>query len=143
MNVRPTYERQYDLDNEAQVVARIEKWATCKLTKTGKFAHWDFEAYRGVAQVAVIEFKCRTNPRLKYPTYMISARKWEHLHTFSRRTKKPAILVVQWTDYLGYIVVGNPPVQISTGGRVDRGDAQDIESVVLIDIKHFKEIPDG
>ncbi|WYV99632.1 hypothetical protein Kassivere_00123 [Pseudomonas phage vB_PpuM-Kassivere] len=141
MTGRPTYEKQNDLDNESKVVERIEKWASCKLTKTGKFAHWDFEAYRGIMQVAAIEFKCRTNPRLKYPTYMISARKWEHLHAYSRRTKKPAILVVQWTDFLGYVVVGNPPVQISTGGRVDRGDTQDIESVVLIDTHHFRRIP--
>lgn len=140
--MRPTYERQHDLDNEAKVVARIEEWAACKLVKTGKFAHWDFDAYRGIVHVAMIEFKCRTNPRLKYPTYMISARKWEHLQESSRRTMKPALLVVRWTDYLGYVVVSDDtPVQISTGGRVDRGDAQDIESVVLIDTQHFRRIP--
>jgi hypothetical protein len=47
---------------------------------------------------------------------------------------------VRWTDAIGICPV---PVEhsLGTGGRTDRGDALDIESVVHIPIDRFKLIP--
>jgi hypothetical protein len=89
----------------------------------------------GSAKV-VVEVKTRRNERLKYPTYMLSYDKYKALCGWGTIGFVP-ILLVQWTDDLGYVKL---PIEhvVSTGGRYDRGDPKDIETVALIDTNKFK-----
>ena len=77
---------------------------------------------------AWLEIKCRTNDFSKYPTYMISARKIRDGLHLSDITGVPFILVVSWSDCIKFTqVTGNYPTR--SGGRYDRNDALDVETV--------------
>ena len=86
--------------------------------------------------------KCRTNPKDKYPTYMLSLDKWlagMNMHLFGGL---PFVLVVQWSDCIGFLKCVNAikHITIDMGGRKDRNDSQDIEPVVYIPTNLFKVV---
>lgn len=139
--MRPTYERQKDRDNEAALFLRLGKAWNCLVQKREMFSRLDCWAYRNGELKAAIEIKCRTNRMHQYPTYMISKAKYDYAVEEGARIRIPVLLVVQWSDALGYVDLTKVEVVESVGGRVDRGDSKDVESVVLIDTKLFRRIP--
>jgi len=138
---RPRYETQQDRDNETLVQGVIERWAKCTLYKTPAQDHLDWKAFRDGKLVAIIEFKKRSNPRLQYPTYMVSKKKIDRGMARSKELSVPFIFIVQWTDGLHYLTMNDDtPMTVGQGGRVDRGDQFDIEQMAYFDTKLFKRI---
>lgn len=138
MKQRPRYESPADRYNENAAKEKIEVWANCRLEKLSSVDYLDWKAYRNAKLVAVIEFKKRSNPRLQYPTYMVSAEKWKNGIAMAEKLKVPFIFVVQWTDGLYHLkVTEDIEVSKGVGGRTDRGDSYDIEQMVYVDTSLF------
>jgi hypothetical protein len=133
--MRPLYETKEDLDREMDLARRFGALTDSVPVKLPIEAHADFIMVRNRMAKAVVEIKCRTNNRLAYDTYMLSQHKYAGLASWEHYGLTP-ILLVSWADTTGYVKIPCPH-QISTGGRTDRGDAQDIESVVHIAISQF------
>jgi len=133
--MRPMYQQAHDLVNERSALAKFCARIGCEAVKLPMEARADSMLVRNGAAKVVVEVKTRRNERLKYPTYMVSQDKYVALCEWGTKGFMP-ILLVQWTDTLGYVHV---PVEhkVSVGGRYDRGDPKDIENVVLINIDAF------
>ena len=138
--MRPIYESETDRNNQAAVVAKLER--AFGLTATApedRFAPYDAMFFSPPYR-CVVEVKVRRNARDLYPTYMLSSAKYNALCA-ATDTGVDALLAVQWADQLGIV---NIPCEhsVSTGGRYDRGDSRDVERVVLIPIDAFARVPD-
>jgi hypothetical protein len=70
---------------------------------------------------------------------MLSLAKIIHGMELARATEKPFLVVVEWNDVVGWHKVEKVH-SIRMGGRVDRGDWQDMEPVVDIPTSEFKKI---
>jgi len=70
---------------------------------------------------------------------MLSLNKIIHGMELARATDKPFLVVVEWNDMVGWHKVEKVH-SIRMGGRVDRGDWQDIEPVVHIPVTDFKQL---
>lgn len=136
---RPRYETQQDVANEYAVIRKFSSlFPGAEATRLSDEGHaFTVLAKDGKARIAV-EIKTRRNPSHQYPTFMISKQKYDALYALSKKGLRTGILV-QWTDRLGYVSV---PVEHTTrmGGRYDRGDSKDIETVVHIDVKKFETV---
>jgi len=133
---RPIYETPADLVNERRVAdALLERWR-CNAVKLPRRYEIDYALSRGNRVMAWAEVKCRTNPREQYPTYMVALGKVLTGLNLSQRTNLPFMLVVQWTDSLGWVTPTFDAIHI--GGRHDRGDCEDQEPMVHIPIADFK-----
>jgi hypothetical protein len=132
---RPIYEAKQDLDNEALALKKFCQELDCEYVSLPKLARADSILFRNGNARIVVEVKVRKNERLKYNTYMISREKYLALCDWAAKGFI-ALLLVQWTDDLGYVKI---PVEhtLAVGGRYDRGDSKDVEVVVHIDIKKF------
>ena len=134
--MRPTYETQGDVDNEREVMRLLcAKWQ-CQFAKLPKKYALDYVLIRHDEVKAFAEVKCRTNPVGAYPTYMLALQKVIAAKELTRSTGKPSMLIVRWSDAIGYThLAGDYKVRV--GGRVDRGDWQDVEPVVDISLDDF------
>jgi hypothetical protein len=138
--MRRIYESETDRNNQAAVVAKLER--AFELTATAPrdpFAPYD-AVFRFPHTPCVVEVKVRRNERDRYPTYMLSEAKYNALCALDARGAN-ALLAVQWTDQLGVVQVPTKHT-VSTGGRYDRGDSLDVERVVLIPTAAFIRVPD-
>lgn len=136
--MRPLYETEEDLGRELKAARYFGSVTDSVPVKLPINAHADFMMVRDGEAKAVVEIKCRNNSRLAYDTYMISQHKYEGLLSWEGFGLKP-ILLVSWTDSVGFISLPCAHTK-SIGGRRDRGDAQDIETVVHIGISNFRLI---
>jgi len=134
--MRPTYEKESDRGNEAAVAKTYLKPGYV-LEKMPVFFDFDVGYSLNRKLKAVAEIKCRTHPYGTYPTYMISAEKYNKLCTFASHTKVVTLLIVQWS--CGTIAHVSLPTDVSLfiGGRKDRDDPRDKEIVVHIPIGQF------
>jgi hypothetical protein len=140
--MRPRYETQYDSREEARFSEILAERFRCSLHKLPIRYGLDFSAVRDGRVVAFVETKVRTNPVGQYPTYMISVGKFMYADTLTRVTGLDCILAVKWSDAWGHTnLVLQPDIEVTIGGRRDRGDEQDIEPVCLIPIAQFKITP--
>jgi hypothetical protein len=135
---RPLYESQEDLANEKATIDRLAAHWRCVAVKLPIRYELDYGLCRNGDLMAWAEVKCRKVPREKYPTYMVSLGKVLAGLELAERTNLPFLLIVQWTDALGWIQPSARAVQM--GGRRDRADCADVEPVVHIPIKDFKLI---
>jgi hypothetical protein len=113
---------------------------TARLIKLQVRDAFDYAATRGKNITAFVEVKTRTNPMHKYPTYMISMTKVMNANAVFMSTGTPSLLVVKWTDCMGWVQLNQNKFTLEIGGRRDRHDAQDIEPVCHISIDLFKVI---
>ena len=136
--MRPRYERSWDLAAESIVLGEIcRKWG-CTSQKLPVRYKLDYLLLREGKGVAWLELKARTNARLAYPTYMISMGKVISAKELTGASGLPSFLLVQWKDELGYARLDSlSNFSVSVGGRVDRGDDDDIEPVALIPVDDF------
>jgi len=138
VTTRPIYETRADRGREAEFSLLLSKKFNCTFSKLPIRYGLDFSAVRDGRVVAFVETKVRTNPVGQYPTYMISSGKFMHADALSRATGLKCMLAVRWSDAWGYTeLTMSPDITVSIGGRMDRGDEQDIEPVCLIPISRF------
>lgn len=143
--VRPIYETETDISREAGFAGVIQSAWNCHMIKQPKMVGVDYALAKASGIIsAFCEIKCRTNPRLQYPTYMISAGKKLTADALSNSLGVPVILAIRWADCAGYVVLNELKAgdgfQLRSGGRRDRGDPQDIEAVCLIPVSLFRPI---
>ena len=131
-------ETPQDLANEAKVGHLVfERWH-CRAEKMSTRYEVDYALLRRGKVMAWAEIKCRKNIRAKYDTYAVGLRKIMSGQALATATNLPFLLIVRWTDALGWIAPEMNDVR--WGGRFDRNDAQDIEPMVHIPISAFKLI---
>jgi|9_EtaG_2_1085328.scaffolds.fasta_scaffold56982_2 hypothetical protein len=137
--MRPLYESQKDLFEESKIATALSQFWNCNLFKMPKTSSVDFVSIRKGEAVGFVEIKNRTNKKNKYSTYMISKKKIDSAKQINKSTGLNTILVVKWADELGYVPL-NKDYPERQGGRYDRNDPADVETVVDIDILLFRTL---
>lgn len=139
MSYRPRYERPEDVVNEFAVIGKFSAlFPGAEVTRLSDEGHAFTVLSKGGRAKVAVEIKTRRNASTAYPTFMLSKRKYDALCSLSAKGLQCGILV-QWTDKLGFVSV---PVEHRTtlGGRYDRNDPKDVETVVLIDVNKFEHV---
>lgn len=126
--MRPIYENNFNRSKEQQVVDLLEDKWRATIYKMPSLCVVDRLVVSGGKVKGWLEIKCRTNAFDAYPTYMISSRKVQGGLDLAKSSNLPFILVVSWNGDVRWIKVDQMYPQRS-GGRRDRGDSQDIETV--------------
>ena len=137
--MRPTYERDFDRNNEVYIKDCLEASGNFTYSKAESFSPMDGTLSRAGKPIAMVEIKTRTNASDKYPTYMISATKVKKILLMCKENKTIPMLVVRFTDGV-FATELKDGYAISKGGRKDRNDSCDIESCVYIPMKEFRKI---
>lgn len=138
--MRPTYENAGDVRGQHDVaLALCAAWGV-SARPCPKFYELDYMLVRGEAVRALVEIKRRTNAHDAYPTYMVSAHKWVRGIQWDEVLSVPYFLVVEFTDGIWYCRAKGVRGELRYGGRVDRGDAQDMEPVVHVPMSAFKMV---
>jgi hypothetical protein len=139
--MRPIYETQADLRNEAAVIKILsQKWRVDFHKLPIKY-HLDYAATRYGKVTAYVEVKVRKyrmDQIGKWGGYMLSVGKLQTAKQLCEISSAAFCLAVQCADGLYWIAIkdfSEFPVVIT--GRTDRGDSQDIEPCVLIPAERF------
>ena len=134
---RPVYETSKDLTNELRAIKRVI--GDREIYKLHPKYGTDFCVLRDGAITAWVEVKCRTFPSTKFDTTMIDASKMTKGLMLASKTGKPFILVIEWTDKVGYLAIKTlENLELKLGGRMDRNDPFDIEPYYYIPVTWFK-----
>jgi hypothetical protein len=138
--LRPIYETPEDLVRESLIGRRLTEMWGVSLHKLPRAYHVDWLIEKDGDVRGFAELKCRSNPRSKYDTFMLSLHKWMHGKQLAAEIAGKFMIIVQWEDGLFYHQQGWCEVKYGVGGRKDRQDAQDIEPVIYIPTYAFKRI---
>lgn len=126
--MRPIYENNFNRSKEQHVVDLLEKKWGATIYKMPSLCIVDRLVVSDKKVKGWLEIKCRTNAFDAYSTYMISSRKIQGGLDLAKSSNLPFILVVSWNGDIRWIKVDRMYPQRS-GGRYDRGDSQDVETV--------------
>jgi len=139
MKRRPLYETPENLHAEKVLSKKLSDIWCCEVHKMPKTSPVDLFVGANGKAWGFVEVKIRSNERDKYPTYMISKKKIDAAKKIFDATGLRTNLVVCWKDKTGYVSL-NESYPERRGGRYDRNDSADVETVVDIDIALFKEL---
>jgi len=135
--MRMRYESASDLENEAKVAELLcDRWG-CQSRKNPDRYRFDFAFMRGNALSALVEIKCRQNASADFKEYMVAADKVLASRQWAGTGVK-CLLVVRWSDVVGFVSCDDPSIRFGFGGRTDRGDAADMEPMAFIPVASFK-----
>jgi hypothetical protein len=141
---RPVYERLTDQIRQGEIITRLEHAVGMRASATPRLCGWDYEMLRNDGTLsALVEVKYRRNTMQHYPTYIISQAKIVGMAQAARERNCMAGLLVGWTDCIGWLRVDNRKRNawpVVRGGRTDRNDPADIESVYEIPTEYFRII---
>ena len=134
-----------DLEIEADVIKRLEAaWPGVEIRDFGKFSPVDFYALRGNRVVAVLELKSRAHESTKYPTVVLSFRKWIALRLGSYGMGCAGVFVVNFTDGLFWIDLVDVPVgRAELFGSTKRGKRHDLEPMLHVPIAAMSKVKEG
>ena len=134
--MRPLYESDTDIANEAQVMAALSRRWDAQFHKLPIRYHIDYAATKDNRVVAYVEVKVRKysmDQIDKWGGYMLSVAKLQTAQQLCHISNAVFCLVVRCTDGLYWVAIKDfSEFPVSITGRSDRGDAQDIEPCVLI-----------
>jgi hypothetical protein len=141
--IRPTYENRQSLSAEGAFLKRIASKYENERHKFHKLPikyglDYGLFSTKDSGVSWFMELKCRTCASTAFKTYMVSLDKI--LKANQLMEFAPCFLFVQWTDRAGFIKLEDVRWKFDAHwmGRKDRGDSQDMEPCVLIDISDFK-----
>lgn len=137
---RDRFETDQTKAREQKLGEYISSRWNCELQKLAIKYRFDCLALRDDVAVAWIELRCRENPMLQYPTYMISLHKVQGAKRLEQDTNLPAFLVVEWTDKVGYVNLAKAKWTLGFGGMTKLRDWQDREPVCYIPIEEFEQL---
>ena len=143
--MRPTYERSEDRRNEQRVVDVIRREYGLESLQLPPFAAADILVLNEDRSLRYwCEIKTR---RIAFGTYRslnISLDKVERLQRLEAMTKVPALIVANLTDgvFFHRCPIAGSFIETERGGRTDRGDAKDIETMACLSWDKFKRIGD-
>jgi hypothetical protein len=135
--MRPTYENAASLNNEREVVEYICSRFGLTSDKLPVSYRADYALSKMGKIHAFAEVKCRTNPKDRYPTYMLALGKYMALCEMAKYAQITSRLIVRWADCIGYVDLPCEIDDVVIGGRTDRNDSADVEPVVHIPISAF------
>jgi hypothetical protein len=137
----PIYQNQQDADNEQQAMRKLQALHGGLLTPTPVTAGWDY-TWRLNLVTYLVEVKTRTTPSTKYRTLIIDKAKVDNLCAHAESVHAFPLLVVQWSDRLGAVMVSDAVnrFQARVGGRWDRGDGFDVDTVYHIPVSEFRMV---
>lgn len=135
--MRPIYETPTNRMNEHAAAVQFAAISHCEFVRHDPLFAWDYTFTREGKPVAFIEVKCRNVPSTKYARYMVSESKCVTLCNGAGLAGVAAVLLVQWTDCLGWLRIDGVNWTTSTGGRWDRNDPLDVEPMAYFDIDQF------
>jgi hypothetical protein len=138
--MRPRYETDSDRRRQWDAVTRLCAAMGTVPRITPELAPWDYSIHRGEQMVAIVEVKCRLCASRTYPTYMIGTRKMETLQSDAVRLGVPGLLLVGWSDVIGVVSAAEALARgfRSHGGRSDRDDPLDTETVLHVPVEMFQ-----
>jgi hypothetical protein len=140
---RPAYETVADAWNERKVAEHVARKWSCDFEKMPVAYPVDYGFVRDDKLLFIAEIKCRTIPRKKYPTYMISAKKVADARSIASTLSVPALLVVRWScGSIRWINMNTDPVSVRWGGRADRDDSNDKEPCIFWHVNSFIKVRD-
>jgi hypothetical protein len=144
MEFRPTYETSGDLEKETLAVKKFiaSFGGDVDFAKLPIQYKMDFCLIHNRMVRTFVEVKCRTNEKAAYSTYIISMSKIVAATSYSSIGVN-CLLLVQWSDQMGWVDMCKHKWDAKMGGRKDRGDWQDIEPVVHIPIFEFNIVGDA
>lgn len=138
---RPMYESEYDLEEEIKIISIVSRKFKCSFSKLPLRYSLDYAIVRDGNVVAFCEMKSRTNNMGKYDTYILSLGKVISARSMYQNTNLPCLLIVKWSDAIGYIDLMSE-FSLKIGGRSDRSDWQDNEPVAHFKTSSFRMITD-
>ena len=122
---------------EERLIAILCEATGAKAHKLPRRYSIDYIMMRGANTAGWVEVKERKNRRDQYPTYNVSLYKYLNLLDLAAKTGVPGLLLVGWSDGVGWVRVPCDH-EVVWSGRTDRGDAGDIEPMVSIPISAFR-----
>lgn len=136
--IRPYYENNTTLEAERKAILRYAQAWGCDVRKLPVRYTIDYAMISDNKISAWAEIKCRNVDVNQYATLMISAEKiWTGLR-MSQISGIPFILVIEWRDVLGALVVKKEHTyDIRIAGRKDRDDWQDMEPMIFFPTNIF------
>ena len=147
--MRPTYQTQKDLENEAEVIGQLAEHYKSESTKLKDYFPLDYAFVRDKRIVSLAEVKCRNYSSSQIDSFgglIISAHKMLYAKQYHDAFLLPFVLALRLIDGIFVFVVKAvdpfPKFPLVVGGRTDRNDPQDIEPCCLISMDHFKKLGD-
>jgi hypothetical protein len=140
---RPVYERQHDRDREAEVARQIAHRWEAKCLIMPKFS---------AADMLIIDHNDKPQCWAEIKSRNITFGTYEHMHIalekvlrlqqLTRLTKLKAIIIANLKDgmFWHHCPETEEDIVRDIGGRTDRSDAKDIESMACLYWHHFKRI---
>ena len=140
---RPIYETETDRTHEQSVIEYACSIWNCEAVRMPRMYALDWTIQIDGQVKAMAEVKWRNK---RYPTYIISAHKWHTAISLSNTLGIPALLLVCLPDHEGarHVIWAEMKkenmLRVIHAGRSDRGDQQDMEPCVEIDMSKFKRL---
>lgn len=144
--LRPRYCTEQDRAKEKEVLGRF----TAIVAATNRDNKWEVQhAFQDMDVDGVllkdgkpayaIEIKNRTGSGLRFSTWHIAKDKIDRCRAFAAERNMQFILLMVWDGEI-YSILGDriPMNDLRSGGRTDRGDAHDVETMVHIPANLFK-----
>ena len=142
--MRPVYETEKDRKMEQAIINELSDAWKIFYQKLPIKHRLDFALLDDKkAVIAWAEVKRRDNDSTTYDTYMLSLDKYMSGMQLFKLTGLPFYMVVKFSDGLYYCEVSllsYAQLNISFGGRTDRGDSQDVEPCIYFDSNLFKKV---
>lgn len=141
--MRPLYETAGDVNNEQAVARDVESAFQCRLVKLPiryglDYAIEDEGQIKAWAEVKVRNYTMKSIGNMG--GYLLSLGKWMAAKSLYESTNLPFVLIVRTTDGLYYSKFKSFIARVEIRGRQDRGDWQDMEPCVLIDVGRFNKL---
>lgn len=145
--MRPLYESAVTRAAEEALARAVADAWRAQAVKIGATVYpVDYALVRDGRVAALAEFKCRRYPLAKLDRmggFMLSLHKWIAIVQHAEAGGVPVFLVIEDGD--GAVWWHRPRGAehdgVVMGGRKDRGDAQDIEPVILLRASRFTSLP--
>jgi RecB family exonuclease len=137
--MRPIYETEENIAVEKSMAAWIEPIWKCKVRKLPRAYNLDYAVTRDNKITAWLELKRRYRTLSEHPTVFLSLQKVMAAERLYGVTRLPCLFVVQFNDGYAYTSMLRER-SVEFRGRVDRGDIEDQEPVVVIPVEQFKRM---
>ena len=142
---RPFYETQEQVEAERRIIERLGKAWGCSVAKAKRAYHIDWVIGES-PRVAFVEVKDRSTYGWEFLDahggVYVSALKWGMALMLSWTTGVPVMLLVQTAggELWWHRLAAREHDGVRMGGRVDRGDPQDVEPCVMLRSTRFKRL---
>jgi hypothetical protein len=130
------WETKEMLDAEFEVIKKYAKHKGVYASKLPMKYRLDYGVYVGDRLMELVEIKCRKKSIERYPTLCLSLDKVMLGMELSKVAKVPFVLLIQWTDAIGYTENFNDSFA-ALGGWETKDKETDQEPMFHVPIKNF------